>query len=40
MSLEKSVQPRRINHVGVTNKGENQVGASEQDFRGVCEIRL
>jgi len=30
MALEKSVQSRRINHVG----------ASEQDFRGVCAIRL
>jgi len=40
MSLEKSVQPRRINHVGATNKGENHVGASEQGFRGVCAIRL
>jgi len=30
MSLEKSVQLRRINHVGAANKGENQVGASEQ----------
>jgi len=40
MSLEKSVQPRRINHVGAANKGENQVGASEQGFRGVCAIRL
>ena len=40
MSLEKSVQPRRINHVGVANKGENQVGASEQGFRGMCAIRL
>jgi len=34
------VQPRRINHVGAANKGENQVGASEQGFRGVCAIRL
>jgi len=25
MSLEKSVQPRRINHVGAASKGENQV---------------
>jgi len=40
MSLEKSVQPRRINHIGAANKGENQVGASEQGFRGVCAIRL
>jgi len=40
MSLEKSVQPCRINHVGAANKGENQVGASEQGFRGVCAIRL
>jgi len=40
MSLEKSVQPRRINHVGAANKGENQVGASEQGFRGVCAIRF
>ncbi|AES96500.1 transmembrane protein, putative [Medicago truncatula] len=40
MSLEKSVQPRRINHVGAVNKGENQVGASEQGFGGVCAIRL
>jgi len=38
--LEKFVQPRRINHVGAVNKGENQVGASEQGFRGVCAIRL
>jgi len=40
MSLEKSVQPRRINHVGAANKGENHVRASEQGFRGVCAIRL
>jgi len=38
MSLEKSVQPRRINHVGAANKGENQVRASEQGFqRRVCD---
>ena len=35
MSLEKSVQPRRINHVGAANKGENQVGARLQ--RRVCD---
>jgi len=40
MSPEKSVQPRQINHVGAANKGENQVGASEQGFRGVSTIRL
>jgi len=40
MSLEKSVQLRQINHVRVTNKGENQVGASEQGFRDVYAIRL
>jgi len=40
MSLEKFVQPRRINHVGAANKGENHVGVSEQGFRGVCAIRL
>jgi len=40
MSLEKSMQPRRINHVGAANKGENQVEASEQGFRSVCAIRL
>jgi len=28
------------NPVGAANKGENQVGASEQGFRGVCAIRL
>ena len=33
MSLEKSVQPRRINHVEAANKGENKVGASEQGFQ-------
>jgi len=40
MSMETSVQPHRIIHVGAANKGENQVGASEQGFRGVCAIRL
>jgi len=40
MWQEKSVQPRRINHVGAANKDKNQVGASEQDLRGVCAIRL
>jgi len=30
----------RINHVRAANKGENQVGAIEQGFRGVCAIRL
>jgi len=40
MSLEKSVQPRQINHVGTANNGENQVGASEQGFKGMCAIRL
>jgi len=40
MSLEKSVQPRWINHVGAASKGGNQVGASKQGFRGVCAIRL
>jgi len=40
MSLKKSVQSRQINHVGAVNKGENQVGASEQGFRDVCAIRL
>jgi len=40
MSLEKSVQSHRINHVRAVNKGENQIGASEQNFRGVCAIRL
>jgi len=45
MSLEKSVQPRRINHVGAANKGENQVGASkvseacvQSDCESVKEI--